>query len=77
MTEEDGMIEVLVEPSAFAQAREVLAGMGVTEFETAEITFLANDPIEITDPEDRRKFDELCEMLDELQDVQSVCHNVK
>ena len=25
----------------------------------------------------RRKFDELCEMLDELQDVQNVYHNVK
>ena len=51
--------------------------MGVTEFETAEITFLANDPIELTDPEDQRKFNELCEMLDELQDVQNVYHNVK
>ena len=77
VTEEDGVIEVLVEPSAFAQARDVLSGMGITEFETAEITFLANDPIEITDPEDKRKFDELCDMLDELQDVQHVYHNVK
>ena len=77
VTEEDGVIEVLVEPSAFAQARDVLSGMGITEFETAEITFLANDPIEITDPEDKRKFDELIDMLDELEDVQNVYHNVK
>lgn len=77
VTEEDGVIEVLVEPSAFGQAREVLSGMGITEFDTAEITFLANDPIELTDPEDKRKFDELCDMLDELQDVQNVYHNVK
>ena len=77
VTEEDGVIEVLVEPSAFAQAREVLSGMGITEFETAEITFLANDPIEITNPEDKRKFDELIDMLDELEDVQNVYHNVK
>lgn len=77
VTLEDGMIEVLVEPSAFAKAREVLGGMGITEFETAEVTLLANDPIELTDPEDKRKFDELCEMLDELQDVQNVYHNVK
>ena len=77
VTEEDGVIEVLVEPSAFAQAREVLSGMGITEFETAEITFLPNDPIEITDPEDKRKFDELIDMLDELEDVQNVYHNVK
>ena len=77
VTEEDGVIEVLVEPSAFAQARDVLSGMGITEFETAEITFLANDPIEITDPEDKRKFDELIDMLDELEDVQNVYHNDK
>lgn len=75
--EEDDMIEVLVEPTAFAQAREVLYGMGVSEFETAEIAFLANDPIEISDPEDLRKFHELCDLLDEVEDVQNVFHNVK
>ena len=77
VTCEDGEIEVLVEPTAFAQAKEVLAGMGVSEFDTAEIAFLPNDPIEITDPEDLRKFNELCDMLDELEDVQNVYHNVK
>ncbi len=77
VTCEDGEIEVLVAPEAFSQAREVLNGMGVTEFDTAEISFLANDPVEITDPEDLRKFNELCDMLDELQDVQNVYHNVK
>ena len=77
VTLEDGVISVLVEPSAFAQAREVLAGMGITEFITSEITFLANDPIELTDPEDKRKFTELIDMLDELEDVQNVYHNVK
>ena len=78
VTLEDGEIEVLVEPSAFAKAREVLSNdLGVAEFDTAEIAFLANDPVEITDPEDLRKFNELCDMLDELQDVQNVYHNVK
>ena len=77
VTEEDGSIEVLVEPAAFAQARQVLGDMGISEFDVAEITFLANDPIELTDPEDKRKFDELCDMLDDIQDVQNVYHNVK
>jgi YebC/PmpR family DNA-binding regulatory protein len=74
---EDGTIEVLVEPTAFAAAREVLSGLGVSEFEVAEITFLPNEPITIDDPEDKRKFDELCDMLDELEDVQNVYHNVQ
>ena len=77
VTCEDGEIEVVTAPEAFAQAREVLNGMGITEFDTAEVTFLPNEYVEITDPDDRRKFDELCEMLDELQDVQNVYHNVK
>lgn len=77
VTEEDDVIEVLVEPAAFAQARDVLIGMGVNEFITSEISFLANDSIELSDPEDKRKFLELMDMLDELEDVQNVYHNVK
>ena len=77
VTEEDGNIEVLVEPAAFGQARQVLADMGITEFDMAEITFLPNEPIHIDDPEEKRKFTELCDMLDELQDVQNVYHNVE
>jgi len=77
VTEEGGVIEVLVEPAAFGQARDVLNGMGINEFDVAEITFLANEPVELTDPEDQRKFHELVDMLDELQDVQNVYHNVK
>ena len=77
VTEEDGSIEVLVEPAAFGQARQVLADMGITEFDMAEITFLPNEPIQLADPEEKRKFTELCDMLDELQDVQNVYHNVQ
>ena len=77
VTLEDGVISVLVEPAAFAQARDVLQGMGVSEFITSEITFLPNDPIELADPEDQRKFTELMDMLDELEDVQNVYTNVK
>lgn len=77
VNQDEDNIEVLVEPQAFGAAREVLAGMGINEFESAEITFLANDPIELEDPEDKRKFEELCETLDELQDVQNVYTNVK
>ncbi|MCQ2776720.1 MAG: YebC/PmpR family DNA-binding transcriptional regulator [Bacilli bacterium] len=76
VTMEDGKIEVLVEPAAFAQARQVLGEAGVSEFEMAEITLLANDPIELADPEDKRKMEELLDMLDEIEDVQNVYHNV-
>ena len=55
----------------------IASKLGITEFDTAEVTFLPNEYVEITDPEDKRKFEELCDMLDELQDVQNVYHNVK
>ena len=77
VTLEDGVIEVLVNPTDFGKARDVLNGAGIKEFDVAEISYIPNEYIEITDPEDRRKFDELCDMLDELQDVQNVYHNVK
>ena len=76
VTEEDGKIEVLVEPSAFASARKVLGEMGITEFDVAEVTLLANDQITIDNPDEKRKFQELVDMLDELEDVQNVYHNV-
>ena len=73
----DGSLEVLVEPTAFAQARSVLEDMGISEFDVAEITFLPNEPITLSDPEDKRKYDELCDMLDDLEDVQNVYTNVE
>ena len=77
VTLEDGVISVLVEPHAFGQARDVLTGMGIGEFITSEITFLPNDPVELTDPEDLRKFTELLDLLDDIEDVQNFYTNVK
>ena len=74
---DEDKIEVIVEPHAFGAARSALEEMGFKEFDVAEITFLPNEPITIDDPEDRRKFDELCDMLDEIEDVQNVYHNVQ
>ena len=77
VNQDEDKIEVLVEPTAFSAARAALADMGISEFDVAEITFLPNEPISIDDPEDKRKFEELCDMLDELEDVQNVYHNVQ
>lgn len=75
--EDEGIITVIVSPSDFAKTKEVLAGLGITEFETCEVTLLANEEIELSDSEELRKFNELIDGLDELQDVQAVHHNVK
>lgn len=72
---EDEIIEAVVEPSDFAKAKEVLAGMNISEFEHEGIEMIANDKIEL-EGEELRKFTELLDNLDEVQDVQAVFHNV-
>lgn len=75
VSEEDGIIEVLVEPHAFAAAKSVLEGLGITEFETAEMTLLPNEEIEL-DGDHKTRMQELVDGLDENEDVQAVYHNV-
>jgi YebC/PmpR family DNA-binding regulatory protein len=69
-------LEVLVSPTSFAQAKKILLGMGVKTFIAAEITLLANDTINLED-ENLQLFNQLLDVLDELQDVQNVYHNVE
>ena len=75
VTCEDGKIEVLVAPEALNDAKTVLNEMGVSEFEMAEISMLANDNVDLSD-DDKRKFEDLLDLLDEAEDVQNVYHNV-
>lgn len=74
--QDEDLVVVYVAPSAFAQAKEVLASLGITEYEEAEVRLEPNEWIDIDDPEDKRKFEELLDALDELEDVQNVYHNV-
>jgi len=73
---EDGYIYVTVSPAAFAQAKEVLAGMGITEFEEAEVRMEPNEWMKL-EGEDLTKFQELVDGLEECEDVQNVAHNVE
>ena len=73
---EDGYIYVTVSPAAFAQAKEVLAGMGITEFEEAEVRMEPNEWMTL-EGEDLQKFQDLVDGLEECEDVQNVAHNVE
>ncbi|MDD4154593.1 MAG: YebC/PmpR family DNA-binding transcriptional regulator [Bacilli bacterium] len=75
ISSEEGVIEVLVEPTSFAQAKDLLNSLGIEEFQIAEIQMIANDSINL-EGEDLTRFQELIDALDELQDVQNVFHNV-
>lgn len=72
---ENGVAEVLVAPSDFEKAKEALKGLGVEEYEAAEITMLANEKIRL-EGEDLKKFQDLLDQLDDCEDVQNVYHNV-
>ena len=72
---EDGYAEVLVEPSAFEQAKAVLAENGISDYEFAEVTYKANEEITL-EGEEKEKFQALLDDLDDCEDVQNVYHNV-
>ena len=76
ITYDDGYIEVIVDPSSFTKAKEELNGIGINDFETAEVTFLPNEKITL-EGEDKEKFQHLLDALDEVEDVQEVYHNVE
>jgi transcriptional/translational regulatory protein YebC/TACO1 len=73
---DQGQIEVLVSPMSFNQAKKVLELQGVQSFLTAEITLIPNETMTL-DGENLVIFKQLIDVLDGLQDVQNVYHNVE
>jgi YebC/PmpR family DNA-binding regulatory protein len=68
-------IEVLTSPSSLAQAKAILHELGVGQFQVAELTLIPERYVTLND-EDKVIFEQLLDVLDELQDVQNVYHNV-
>ena len=73
---DEDTIYVTVAPESFEKAKEVLASMGISEFEEAEVRMEPNEYITL-EGEDLQKFQDLVDALDELEDVQNVAHNVE
>ncbi|MCL2559317.1 MAG: YebC/PmpR family DNA-binding transcriptional regulator [Turicibacter sp.] len=71
----EGEISVLADSEQFHAVQTALAGMGVTEFEMADLTMLPTTTNEL-DGEDLELFLKLLGALDELDDVSNVYHNV-
>lgn len=73
--EEDDAVIIYAEPDQFNAVQLALKDAGVTEFTVAEMTMLAQN--DVTLPEDSlAKFEKLLEVLEDLEDVQQVYHNV-
>lgn len=73
--EEDDSVIVYAEPEQFHAVQEAFKSAGITEFTVAELTMLAQS--EVTLPEDAQaKFEKMIDVLEDLDDVQRVYHNV-
>lgn len=71
----DESYEIYTKSEDFLKVKDALTEIGVTEFITSEITFVANNLVELDD-ETTDKVMELVEMLEDIDDVQNVYHNL-
>ncbi|MBO0994137.1 YebC/PmpR family DNA-binding transcriptional regulator [Bacillus sp. SD088] len=73
--EEEDTVIVYAEPDQFHAVQETLEQAGITEFSVAELTMLAQNEVSLTE-EDQEQFEKLIDVLEDLEDVQQVHHNV-
>ena len=73
VTDDDGAIEVLCAPSEFESVQQALTKAGLKP-ELAEVTWRAENPVELTG-EDSQRMQKLLDVLEDLDDAQAVYHN--
>ena len=71
----DDTFEIYTTPDNFLAVKEAMDNMGVKDYITSEITFVADNNVEVTDPETREKIYNLIDALEEIDDVSDVYHN--
>lgn len=72
---EDGQIMVYGEPTDFHSIQEALKEKGITDFSVAEMQMIPQNEVTLTG-DDLAKFEKMIDVLEDLEDVQSVYHNV-
>ncbi|MEH7612874.1 YebC/PmpR family DNA-binding transcriptional regulator [Gottfriedia acidiceleris] len=73
--EEDEAVIVYADQDQFYAIQEAFKNVGITEFTVAELTMLAQS--DVTLPEDGlAKFEKMLDVLEDIEDVQRVYHNV-
>lgn len=75
-TDDEGYVRVLADPSSLEAMEEALAKAGINEFEVDEVKLIPSEELELSE-EKLAKFERMLDMLDEVEDVQNVYHNVK
>ena len=71
----DESYEIYTKSEDFIKVKEALEGLGVNEFITSEVTYVANNLIEL-DEDSTNKNMALIEALEDIDDVQNVYHNL-
>lgn len=74
--EEDGHVIVYAEPDQFAAVQNALKEAGIEEFTVAELSMLAQNELQLSDA-DLEVFEKLVDAIEDLEDVQTVHHNVE
>ena len=74
--EEGDSTIIYAAPDQFNAVQEALKAQGITEFGVAELTMLPQTEVQL-EGENLEKFERLIDLLEELEDVQQVYHNVE
>ncbi|MBR3063553.1 MAG: YebC/PmpR family DNA-binding transcriptional regulator [Exiguobacterium sp.] len=74
--EEDETVIVYAEPEAFHAVQTAFKAAGVEEFAVAELTMLPQNEVSLDD-DSKEQFEKLIAVLEDLEDVRQVYHNVE
>lgn len=75
VVEEDGQIIVYTEPEDFHHAQEALKEKGIEEFTVTELEMVPQNEVTL-EGDDLANFEKMLDVLEDLEDVQKVHHNV-
>ncbi len=73
-SEEEDSFEVITDPDAFSQVRQVLESEGIVMAQ-AEVTMIPQTYVSLTDETDLKNLQKTLDLLDDDDDVQNVYHN--
>ncbi len=75
LMEEEDQVIIYAEPDQFHEVQEALKNAGTSEFTVAELTMLPQSEVRL-EGDAQKQFEKLIDMLEDLDDVQQVYHNV-
>jgi YebC/PmpR family DNA-binding regulatory protein len=77
IAEEEDTVIVYADPDRFHSVQDAFKNVGITEFTVAELTMLPQNYVTLSDRDAQVQFEKLIDVLEDLEDVQQVYHNVE